>query len=269
MKKSKERGLKVERKVLKNKPLIESIFEMRWKLQKSGPGLLIDPHYKIIIGRIYDKLNFEYAYHENLPASSIPEEMVGYVVQHRFRKKKNEWPLIQLGPGIITVNDTVGYTWEDFEKRILEAIKVLFEVYPDSKNTLNISNMMLRYIDSINFDFEKDNIFDFLANNMKTKIDLCPELFKETGVKTLPFGFDLRFSFRSSNPNGVANLRFVKGKNKDSDALIWETMIQSISSDFSNNINESIIQKWLIKAHDLTDHWFFELIEGPLERRFE
>lgn len=267
-KESKEGGLKVARKVLKNKPLIESLFEMRWELQKSGPGLLVDPHYKIIIGRIYDKLNLEYPYHENLPASSIPEEMVGYIVQHRFRKNKEEWPLVQLGPGIITVNDTTGYIWEDFEKRILEAIKVLFEVYPDSQNNLKINSLILRYIDGINFNFEKDNIFEFLVNNMKTKIELCPELFKTTGVKILPFGFDLRFSFNSLNPVGVVNLRFIKGKLKDSDALIWETMIQSISNDFSKNINKSI-QEWLTKAHDLTDYWFFKLIEGNLERRFE
>jgi uncharacterized protein (TIGR04255 family) len=26
--------------------------------------------------------------------------------------------------------------------------------------------------------------------------------------------------------------------------------------------------KWLDEAHDLTDEWFFKMIEGELERRF-
>jgi uncharacterized protein (TIGR04255 family) len=263
-----EGGSKVVRKVLKNKPLIESIFEMRWELKERVPGIWVDPHYKIIIGRIYDKLNVEYPFYETLPAASIPEEMVGYIVQHRFRKNEQEWPLIQIGPGIITVNDTEGYIWEDFEKNVLKAINVLFEVYPDSRNNLKIKNLLLRYIDGINFNFDSDSIFEFLANNMKTKISLCPELFKTTGVDTIPFGFDWRFAFRSTKPAGIVNLRFVRGKKKDSDSLIWETMIQSVSNDFPKNIIENI-QQWLTEAHNLTDDWFFKLIEGDLERRFE
>ena len=92
---------------LKNKPLIEAIFEIRWKLQE-GPekGMRIDPHYKLLIGRIYEKIKDKYTFHEQLPTASMPDEIAGYIIQHRFRKKENEWPLIQLGPGIITLNDT-------------------------------------------------------------------------------------------------------------------------------------------------------------------
>jgi hypothetical protein len=109
------------RKILKNKPLVEAIFELRWELQEHEPGMKIDPHYKILIGRIYDRINrvsAEYPFHEPLATATIPDEMVGYVVQHRFRKGENEWPLIQIGPGVITLNDTKGYVWEDFEERI-------------------------------------------------------------------------------------------------------------------------------------------------------
>jgi len=36
------------RKPLKNKPLIEAIFEFRWELQEQTPGMKVDPHYKIL-----------------------------------------------------------------------------------------------------------------------------------------------------------------------------------------------------------------------------
>lgn len=258
------------RKVLKNKPLIESIFELRWDLQEPTPGtgIKIDPYCKIIIGRIYDKLKEEYPFIERLPTASMPDEMIGYMVQHRFRKGEDQWPLIQIGPGIITVNDTEGYIWEDFEKKITQAVNVLFEVYPDSQNNLRVNSLLLRYIDAVDFDFKTSNIFKFLEDNMKTKISLYNKLFESTEVENLPYDFDWRFAFNSSKPKGIIRLRLARGKRKDSDALIWETMVQSSSQDVPDNIQEKI-QEWLNKAHDLTDDWFFKLIEGELLRRFE
>jgi len=255
------------RKILKNKPLVEAIFELRWNLQEPARGIKIDPHYKLLIGRLYDKLHNEYPFHEQLSAATIPDEIAGYIVQHRFRKDKNKWPLIQIGPGIITVNDTQGYVWEDFERRIIQAVNTLFEIYPESKNSLKVNRLLLRYIDAIAFDFERDNIFTFLKEKMKTKINLYQNLFEGTRVKKLPLGLDLRFSFISAKPKGAVHLRFVRGKTKESDALIWETMVESVSEDAPETQNK--IADWIKEAHDLTDNWFFKLIEGELLRRFE
>ncbi len=210
------------RKILKNKPLVEAIFELRWNLQGSSPDIKIDTHYKLLIGRLYDKLSEEYPFHEQLATAAMPDEIAGYIVQHRFRKDKDKWPLIQIGPGIFTVNDTEGYVWEDFEKRIIKAVNTLFEVYPDPKNTLKVNRLLLRYIDAIAFNFEKDDVLGFLKEQMKTRIDLYRNLFEDTKVKKFPLGFDLRFSFAFTEPAGAIHLRFVRGKRKESDALIWE-----------------------------------------------
>ena len=253
--------------LLKNKPLVEAIFELRWDLQGPSLGMKIDPHYKLLIGRLYDKLNDKYPFHEQLPAVAMPDEIAGYVVQHRFRREKGKWPLIQIGPGIVTVNDTEGYLWEDFEKRILQAVDALFEVYPESKSNLKVNRLLLRYIDAIAFDFEKDDIFTFLKEQVKTEINLHQKLFEDTRVREMPVGLDLRFSFASREPKGAIHLRFVRGKRKESDALIWETMVESVSEDIPKVQNE--IADWIKEAHNLTDDWFFKLIEGELLRRFE
>lgn len=255
------------RKILKNKPLIEAIFELRWKLQELAPGMKIDPHYKILIGSMYDRVKGEYPFHEQLATATMPDEIAGYVVQHRFRKGKGEWPLIQVGPGIITVNDTERYVWEEFEKRIIQAVNILFEVYPESKNNLKVDRLLLRYIDAIAFDFEKDDIFTFLKEQVKTEVNLYQKLFEDTRVKKPSLDLDLRFSFASTGPKGEIHLRFVRGKTKGSDALIWETMVQSVSEDVPRIQDE--IDGWVKEAHSLTDDWFFKLIEGKLLRRFE
>jgi len=257
----------VSRKELKNKPLVEAIFELRWNLKETAPGIKIDPHYKLLIGRLYDKFQEEYKFHEQLLAAAMPDEMAGYMVQHRFRKNKNEWPLIQLGPGIITFNDTEGYVWEDFKNKIIIVLDNLFELYPDAEDNLKVNSLLLRYIDAINFDFEKDDIFKFLKEKMKVNITLYPKLFEDTGIDRISASIDLRFSFPSTKPKGVINLRFARGKKEGTDALIWETMVRSTAGD-APGIKENIVT-WLVDSHNLTNDWFFKLIEGELLRRFE
>ncbi len=254
------------RKVLRNKPLMEAIFELRWELRELAPGLKSDPHYKILIGSLYDRVKDEYPFHEELPTATIPDEISGYIVKHRFRKSENGWPLIQLGPGVVTLNDTEGYVWEDFEGRISHLVDAIFEAYPDSEN-LKVEGLLLRYIDAIDFDFEKNDIFGFLEEKMKINIVIHGKLFEDTGVREFPENIDLRFSFPSTNPRGVVRLRFAHGKRKEVDAFIWETIVQSVKGDVSN-IKEEIVG-WVEKAHSLTDDWFFKIIEGELLRRFE
>ena len=255
------------KKILKNKPLVEAIFELRWSLREQLKGIFIDPHYKIVIGRIYEKLNKEYPYHEQLSTASMPDEITGYVVQHRFRKDKNKWPLIQIGPGIMTINDTKEYIWEDFEQRAKKAVRALFSVYPESEKNLKINCLQLRYIDAINFNFENEDIFNFLDRYLKTKIVMYPNLFDNSNVNKLPINFDWRFAFRSSKPKGSIDMRFVKDKLKNIDVLKWETIVRSTSKEIPN-LNQNI-NIWLKDAHNLTHEWFFKMIEGELERKFE
>ena len=257
----------MNRKILNNKPLIEAIFELRWELQEQVHVMKIDPHYKMLIGMVYDRVKDEYPFHEQLPASTIPDEIAAYVVQHRFRKNKDEWPLNQIGPGIITLNDTVNYTWDDFKDRILNLLKILFETYPDAENNLKVNGLLLRYIDALEFDFEKDEIFPFIKKQMKMNIEIYDKLFEDTGVIKSSPGFDLKFSLPSLSPKGKINLRFTRGKKNGKDALIWETMVQSEGDDAHKNKDK--ISIWADKAHDLTHDWFFKMIEGELLRRFE
>jgi len=39
-----------------DKPLIEAIFELRWELQQNTAGLALDPNYRLLLGRMFDRL---------------------------------------------------------------------------------------------------------------------------------------------------------------------------------------------------------------------
>jgi len=251
---------------LNNPPLIEAIFELRWNLQETEQGIKKDPNYKLLVGRIFEKVKTQYPYYEQLPTANMPDEIAGYIIQHRFRKNKDEWPLIQIGPGIITLNDTEKYLWVNFREKISYLIETLYDTYPDAEANLAVDGLLLRYIDAVRFDFENDDIFAFLKENFKTEINLYQELFEDKEINKFPTGIDLRFSFDSEKPIGKVNLRFARGRKKEEDALIWETIVQSIPENTPNNKNE--IAVWTNDAHDITKDWFCKFISlGSSDRQ--
>jgi uncharacterized protein (TIGR04255 family) len=251
-------------KDLKNKPLIEAIMELKWELQSTELGE-IDPHYKFLLGKLFDRVRNDYGELETLPTSNIPDILSGHMIQHRFRSSPNGWPLIQVGPGIMSVNETDKYKWVDFSQRSVDAVDYLFESHPAPK-TIKVESLLLRYIDAIEFDYSTKDITTFLKENLKINVILPSNLFNGVPIDPLPRYFRWESSFRSSKPKSNIVIRFTTGQKSERPALIWETLVQSTGGDVP--AMPSDFSRWLHDAHELIRDWFFKLIEGDLERRF-
>ena len=249
-------------KDLKRKPLVEAILEIRWHLPEQPGG---DPNYRLLLGRMFDRLLKEYPAHEPLPPSTIPDELAAYTAQHRFRIASDKWPLIQLRPGLFSVNSTDDYKWSDFKPRALSAVKKLFEAHPKPEE-FNVTNLVLRYIDAIAFDYLNDNAFKFLNDMMKLNIGIPGNLFDKTGVAQNPEGLLFQSSFVCQKPKGRIQTRFSTGNWTGKPAIIWETVVTSAGKDII--AMPEGFETWLDAAHTLTDDWFFKMIEGELEKRF-
>ena len=250
---------------LKNKPLIEAIVELRWQLEDRGLGQEHDPHYKLLLGRLFDRLQPEYPEHEELPTASIPDELVGHIVQHRFRTAANAWPLVQLGPGIITLNSTSDYAWSEFRRRAIVVVQQLYGAHPKSAG-LRVGNLVLRYVNAVNFDVAEANAFEFLRDKLKIGIDLPKTLFNATQVTSNPKLFMWQSAFQCTQPSATVTLKFASGQREGEPAIIWETTVQASSEDVPSLPGQ--FENWIDAAHKLADDWFFKLIEGELERRF-
>jgi uncharacterized protein (TIGR04255 family) len=251
-------------KTLVHPPLVEAIFEAKWKLVSERQGFERDPHYELVLGILFERFRSEYRFHEALPSASMPASVLAGIVQHRFRKAEGEWPLVQLGPGVFTVNDTQGYSWSDFRKRALDGVATLLDAYPQPPE---ISSLALRYINATEFDFGEKNVLDFLRDSLKTDLALHRPLFDATGVERAPMNLNCLFTFRSEVPKGSIVLRFLRGKNKDRDALFWHTHIVSSSDELPDL--PSGLGDWLGDSHDVLEDWFLKLTEGDLLRSYE
>ncbi len=262
------------RKDLKNKPLVEAILEIRWHLVQlfkvEGQAQMMvparDPHYRLLLARLFDRFQKEYPVHEQLPTANLPDDMLGQVLQHRFRSAKDEWPLVQVGPGVFTVNDTHRYTWTDFQQRAREAVVRLYDAHP-SVAEFHVQSLVLRYIDAVEYNYKDENAFAFLRDKMKLGINLPDSLFQNTSVESRPQSFSWQAVFQCSKPPGTVHLSFATGQKEDTPAILWETTVQSAGDDLPNMPGG--FPDWFDAAHEITDEWFFKLIEGELERRFE
>jgi uncharacterized protein (TIGR04255 family) len=255
--------------VLGKKPLVEAIFELRWDLRDSGPGPGTDPHYQLFVGRLYDRVLKQYPHHEQLPAAAAPPELASHVVQHRFRKAANEWPLLQVGPGVVTLNATTDYDWADYEKRIAGLLDAVHDAYPKDVLGAGITMVLLRYLDAFPLDLGETNACDYLEDKLKTRIKLERRLFEKTGVAERPSNIDLRFEFFTTTPPGIVQLKFARGRRKTNgtDVIMLDTTVRTGEKDIPQE--KTPLLEWTKAAHDLADDWFFKLVEGELLESFK
>jgi uncharacterized protein (TIGR04255 family) len=251
---------------LKNKPLVEAALEIQWQLHGQGTGVIkADPHYKMLLGRFYERLMDTYPIHETLPAAALPESMAAYSPQHLFRVGPAQWPAVQIGPGILSVHERDEYSWKDFVWRCVETASKLVDAYPRPAE-LKVELLRLRYLDAVAFDFTQENLLDFLRDKFKSTAQLPSDLFQDRHVQPQPISFSWQASFREDTPPGTISVRFSTGERQAKPAILWETVVESVGKEVPQIPRD--FQTWLQEAHELSSDWFFKLIAGELEKNF-
>lgn len=171
---------------LDNPPLIEVIFELKWRDDQKED-------YDLLIGELYSKLKEKFPEKQHLKPLEMPSFLMPFNIQHRFRTKKDGYPLYQLGPGILTFNingeeyNNIG-GWDVFLKQLEEFMTEYKNVSPDKYNSDNLERIQLRFINkiedpemysdlkkyfkeklrlNINFDFEGELDYNKQLNDMK------------------------------------------------------------------------------------------------------
>jgi len=250
---------------LKKPPLVEALVEIRWELAQKTPAGGSDPHYQFLLGTFRQRIKPTYPFHEALPASEMPD-VIGGMVKHRFRVAKDAWPLVQIGPGVVTVNETEKYeTFEHFKPKAVDVVKALFESHPQPDD-LKISSLMLRYIDAKAFDYSANNVCKFLSESMHVKSEIPGFLLLDGRLQTPPVNYSVASSFRCDVPAGIASLTISTGHKSGQRAIIWNQIVQSAGVDVPDMPDD--FEKWISEAHDVTYAWFRGIIDGELKQEF-
>lgn len=247
---------------LNNKPLVEAMFELRWGLD-GAPGVGVDPHYQLLIGLLAGALKPDFPFVERLPIADVPENLAPYAPHYRFRTNPDQWPLVQLGPGLLTVNDTEGYVWDEFFPLCAKVLDALFAVYPNADDSLRIFECTLRYIDADALNGETAMAF---LKKLHISVDVPENLFADGRIDGNSLGLGLSLAYPSIEPKGLFQVSFNQGRKNDQDALIWETQVLSRGADAPRETES--LKAWISAAHDTMHNWFFRQIDGELLEKY-
>ncbi len=266
---------------LERNPLVEAWLDIRWELEPSElsdlPRSRIDPGFPFALGVFYEGIKDQFGVREPLPATNVPVEMLPYVVRYRFRVSPDGWPLLQLGPGVATVNFTRPYTWEDLKEKALYLREKLLHAYGETK--LQLQSLSLRYRNAVPFDHETNDLLAFLSRNLYISVTTPPHVPGKIASTDSPSEVNLVLVYDLLDPVGKGSLRFVTGEETSQDSesdqsatkpvLVFELAVQSQGDDVPELAAKDAFEQWLTSAHAVIHEWFFALIEGPLRHKYE
>ena len=261
---------------LPNNPLIEAWLEIQWKLAESDiPNFKTDPYYPFALGVFYNQVKDVFGFHEELPASKAPEMMLPHIPQHRFRTAKDGWPLLQIGPGVATINFSKPYSWSEFKEKALYLQQKLIQAYSDGK--FETQAIILRYRNGYPFEYSTSNLLDFLKEKLNFSISLPKGIPGYISTKPYPSNSNIIFKYMLDKPQGsgkiligtaLRNEADVQGNILHRELIFWEFELAS-TDDFAPDIkNTDKFIEWLDSAHSVIHEWFFSIVEGELLENF-
>ena len=166
--------------------------------------------------------------------------------------------MVQLGPGVLTVNETEkNYVWEDnFRVAIVYALETLERSYPAA---LEYSKARLTYIDAVDFDPKTTSAADFVARNLLTGICTNYELpgSRDNVNISQTFTMSQDTVFHITIQSGLNNVT-------GAPAIIWTTVLERTTA-----FKKDGLLPWLDWAHKQASDFFVKMLNPDFYASFD
>lgn len=258
-------------------PLSEAWLEVRWKLEALGPpGIMTDPGFPIALGVFYAGVKDKYRVRVDLETSRAPLEITPHQVRHQFRTGEDGWPLLQLGPGVASVNFSSTYDWDSFLIVAQYLRKNLLEAY--SETHLEKDLIVLRYKNVEPFNYTSKEISRFLKTKLNTSLKIPKHIPGPTASRSSPTNASLKLAFDLKTPKGTGTITIATGQRREGpksenkkplEIVLWQTEIASGGEDAPDLYDEDDFTNWLSLAHSVSHEWFYSFIDGDLLNKYQ
>jgi len=244
-------------KKLKHAPLKEAIFELFWKLPLDATNFPFDPEFDMALGKFQEQVKDRYPVNKRLfpPGANFRiYPRPGY----QFWKGELEWPVVQIGPGVLTVNETEkNYVWDpNFRTSIVHALEAVGKSY---STDLEFNKARLTYIDAVDYDPAAISPAEFVARYLRTQI------YTEYDPPGTPNNINIIQSFTISHDTSF-NVSIQSGLNNatGSQAIVWTTVVET-----ARTIKNDELLPWLDAAHKQASDFFVKMLNTEFYASFD
>ncbi len=229
-------------------PLQEAIFELHWALDEGKFGMLYDKGFDVAIGILKEKVKPNFPVHERLQAEGVPHIQMLGIPAHQFWKTDYQSPVIQFGPGILTVNDIgEGYAWKG---RFRDAIKLALKHWAVSyASPKTVESIRLQYLNSAEIGDLSPEVF--VAEMLQTRI---VNGFARPGAMD-QLAIVQTFLLKDGS---TLTLNIMDGKNNTTgtNSVFWRIILEKSEGE----IPVDGILDWATYAHDEISRFFQNLL---------
>ncbi|UOY07760.1 TIGR04255 family protein [Muricauda sp. SCSIO 64092] len=241
---------------LPNSPLQEVIFELILNQEVDSRGNQVEHSFDLAQGVFNKSITEDF---KHVVTNSFPPNIKIFPrIKYQYWTSLNQWPVVQIGPGIFTVNDTdVNYEWSKFYPLILENLQRLIDSY---SSPLDINKISLRYLDAVEIDgADSEEKLRFINKNFNLN------LINNYSIKDATMlGLNINQTYRLTDGSTV-HFSIIDGKSKrNKQAVIWQTQINSSKAKTFEDISN-----WLDSAHSVTSDLFKDTITNDFYASFK
>lgn len=251
----------------KNAPLVEVIVEIRWAVipLSAVPNGGVDPLFPSLEKSVFAYIASKgYRIAERVVPPQIPIEMLPHTAVHRYRMAANKYPLIQLGPGVLTCNVAPPYEgWDKFSAVIDTAIE---SIYPNSEmkaGTPEIKSVIVRYIDGFTSAHGMTSSYEFVRDHLKLSVGLETSILDKYSSKPADAKVGCQQTFSVLHPDrSTFSLNCASGVSNNKEAVVLDTSLQSPDGAEWKSVAE--VKAWIKDAKVVLKQVFEDLISDKL-----
>ncbi|CAG9244883.1 TIGR04255 family protein [Paraburkholderia caribensis] len=197
-----------------------------------------------------------------------PGVVAPHVALYRLRKSPNTFPALQIGLGMLSVNEGgAGYEWEQYRAACLNGLEILSEGHPSGLEALPPLRAVLKYRDA--FPLHGRPGVAFIKDNLNISISVPKDLSEGELFAGEIDGCAVRFSRKLTDPVGVLSVGVQEALLNGSASVIMDTDVISDDSTFGGTFTIDKVLTWLDRAHEVQRLAFRSLIKPTFLKSME
>jgi uncharacterized protein (TIGR04255 family) len=261
---------------LPNAPLVEVVFELRWKVvgDESTPmPFRQDPGYLTCLDSFVPTMK-DFGFPERKRSQPDGPFTVAHSVEYRFYHHPDKlFPVIQIGPGLFAVNQSSEYIWSDYKKLCLNALTRLMDSYPRLRtNPFLPIQLELKYIDALQpLSPGEGDLISFLSQSTNMCMSLPGTLKSAEFGPPNSGGINFSFPIRGKKDTNFRML-ISTGVVSDVQSIILQSSVVSVVPSAGLGSTPSVISKrvakWLEDAHSCTSPFFKAFVKSELLAKY-